>query len=85
MANDRVMIRCDGCGAWKMLIKFFPGDFSTRDNGILEWIDSHGPCHFRLYDVDLANTPGFSLFCEGHPALDPKKQNAEPSHARPSR
>jgi hypothetical protein len=78
MANDRVMIKCEGCGAWKMLLKHYPGTLATWDNQVLEWIDSHGQCHPRLYEMNLDGNPGFSLHTEGSPELDPDKQNAPP-------
>lgn len=79
MANDRVMIKCDGCGAWKMLLKFFPGDLSTRpENGVLPWLDLHGKCHPHFFGDDLDGVIGFSLHLEGADALDPAKQNAGP-------
>lgn len=78
MANDRVMIRCEGCGAWKMLLKHFPSALGTRDNGILEWIESHCPCHPRFDLSDLGGNPGFSLLTENANDLDMAKQNAPP-------
>ena len=80
MANDRVHIRCDGCGAWKMLIKFFPGNLSVRDNGILPWIDAHGPCHAHLYCNNLGGDPGFTLFTDDDIglSLEPELQNTMP-------
>lgn len=78
MANDRLMIKCDTCGAWKMLMKHMGAGLYTTDNGILPWVDSHGECHSRAFHVDLDGVPGFSLHCEGADALDPAKQNAGP-------
>lgn len=72
------MIRCDHCGAWKMLLKYYPGTLATWDNGILQWIDAHGQCHPHLYAMDLHGDPGFSLWTEGSPELDPARQNAVP-------
>lgn len=79
MANDRIFIRCDTCGGWKMLMKHYPGTLATRDNGILEWIDAHGECHPNLYGGDLAGVTGFSLHTEsacGADELQPDRQNA---------
>ena len=80
MANDHVHIRCSGCGAWKMLLKHFPGSLATRDNGILEWLDEHGDHHPKLYENDLGGYPGFSLYTDDDigGVLDPEKQNAKP-------
>lgn len=78
MANDRVFIVCKTCGAWKMLLKHFPGSLGTRDNGILEWLDSHGACHPQYYNSDLQGNPGFKLATEDGLAsgvLDWEKQN----------
>lgn len=82
MANDRLLIKCDTCGGWKMLMKHFPGELATRDNGILEWLDAHGKCHQNLYGTDLGGIVGFSLHTEDAISVDgslkPDKQNAEP-------
>jgi len=80
MANDRIFIRCDGCGAWKMLMKYFPGSLSTRDNNILVWLDAHGGCHPNMFEPDLAGVVGFSLHTESQHSevLDPQKHNALP-------
>ena len=78
MANDRVMIKCDSCGAWKMLLKHMGGGLYPCDNGILPWLGEHGECHPHAYSTDLRGIPGFSLHCEGAEALDPKKQNLLP-------
>ena len=79
MANDRVMIRCSGCNAWKMLLKHKSGYGPiTDDNGILEWIDSHASCHSRRYRFDLNGDPGFTLHTEDDEILAFEKQNAGP-------
>lgn len=81
MSNDRVHIVCEGCGAWKMLLKFFPSDLSTRDNGILEWLDAHGDCHDHILESDLHGDPGFRLVAESSydfKKLDPSLQNKVP-------
>jgi len=78
MANDRLMIKCDGCGAWKMLMKHMGAGLYTTDNGVLPWLDSHGGCHPHAFSAHLYDVPGFSLHCEGVDALDPAKQNAKP-------
>ncbi len=76
MANDRVMIRCDSCGGWKMLLKHFAGiGPKARGNEILEWLDSHAECHPNFEESDLGGSPGFSLHTEGSPSLKPEKQN----------
>lgn len=64
MANDRVFIRCSQCGGHKMLLKYFPGvGLTTRDNGILEWLDAHAICSSGL-GGDLGGDPRFTLFTE---------------------
>lgn len=60
MSNDRVHIKCS-CGAWKMLMKHNGAGLATADNGILEWLDSHGACHKNAFAVDLNGDPGFTL------------------------
>lgn len=78
MANDRLFIRCDTCKSWKMLLKHFPGKGPvTRDNGIIEWLDSHADCHPSLNKTDLGSSPGFSLHTEESPYLIPEKQNKQ--------
>jgi len=67
MANDRVFIRCTGCGGWRTLLKYFPSTgITTRDNGILEWLDKHAFCHINAKErlVDLGTDPGFTLHTE---------------------
>ena len=80
MANDRVFIKCNGCGGWKMLLKYFPNTGSTtRDNGILKWLDAHAGCHQRAGHPDLDGDTGFELFAEsGVDSLDYEKQNTTP-------
>lgn len=86
MANDRLIIRCDTCGGWKMLMKHFPGTLATRDNGILKWLDAHGDCHPNLYGGDLCGVTGFSLHTEA--ALEEggelrhDRQNALPPNSK---
>ena len=82
MANDRVMMRCDGCGAWKMFLKHYPGDLSTytarHQVEFLCWVDAHCACHPDFNGTSLKGNPGFSLWTEGTNELDPDKQNAPP-------
>jgi len=64
-----------------MLLKFFPGSLATTDNGILQWLDSHGPCHPQLQANDLHSDPGFKILTESSKEfdrLDFKKQNGAP-------
>ena len=64
MANDRVMIKCKGCGKSKMLLKFYPGGSTHRDNWVLDWLDNHRECHPRCFEDDLGGDPGFILETE---------------------
>jgi hypothetical protein len=79
MANDRVMMRCDGCRAWKMMLRHFPGDLGTKDgegpNKFIAWVNEHCECHPHFWDSTLQDVNGFSLHCEGSAELDPEKQN----------
>lgn len=78
MANDRVFIKCNYCGGWKMLLKFYPTDgLFTTDNKILEWLNTHRRCHPKSYDADLGDDPGFSLHTENAigTALNPEKRD----------
>lgn len=79
MANDRVFIRCDGCGAWKALLSYNGGFICSYGPDVLEWIDEHGLCHPECGAVALSK-PGFSLHMEDAipSELDPSKQNAGP-------
>lgn len=70
MANDRVIIKCKTCGAWKMLLKHFPGSLDTRNCGLMEWLDSHGGCHPKLWAGDLGGDPGFELLTENSKEAD---------------
>jgi len=74
MANDRIFIKCDYCGGWKMLLKFFPGYLYNTNNGIIEWIEVHANCRPDLFDGCLS-APGFSLHTEAAIGgdLDPEK------------
>ena len=82
MANDRVMMRCDGCGAWMMFLKHYPGQLGTYtpewSARFISWVDQHCQCHPHFFGAHLHDLPGFSLHCEGAPGLDPQKQNAAP-------
>lgn len=78
MANDRVIIKCSGCGGWKMLLKHFVGAGpKTRDNGVLDWLDSHAKCHPHWKNISLEGNPGFTLHTEESLDLDWNKQNKE--------
>jgi hypothetical protein len=81
MADDRVILVCKGCGGWKMLLKHFATSGpTTRDNGILPWLDTHADCHPHRYNVSLHGDPGF-IICTEDTNLDFSKQNVEgPKH-----
>lgn len=61
MANDRVHIKCKGCGAWKMLLSYNGTSLRPTDSEILDWLSDHGECHPNLYSPHLNGDPGFSL------------------------
>lgn len=64
MADDRVFIKCKYCGGWKMLLKHFCGKGpKNRNNGIMDWLDTHAGCR---PDIDMPNLaePGFTLHTE---------------------
>lgn len=78
MSNDRVYIICTGCGAWRVLLKFWPGGFTHReDNDVLAWAGRHGACHPHRYAPWLKGDPGFRLATMAE-ELDLALQNAEP-------
>lgn len=64
MADDRIFIRCKYCGGWKMLLKHFCGEGPhSRNNGILEWLDTHARCKPEQFFPHLKE-PGFTLHIE---------------------
>jgi len=64
MSNDRVFIKCNGCGATRALLKHHPGLLDVCDNDLVPWLNHHGNHHPRLYYADLGGDSGFSLFNE---------------------
>lgn len=63
MADDRIFIKCNFCDGWKMLLKYYQYcGATTRDNSILEWLDSHALCRDN-HPMEL-DQPGFSLHVE---------------------
>lgn len=64
MADDRVLIKCEYCGRWKMLLKHYTGAGpKTWDNDILQWLDHHANCREDQFDFHLVS-PGFTLHLE---------------------
>lgn len=85
MANDRIHIRCDGCGAWRMLMSHSGAGITSANDTVLRWIDSHGGCHPNAFGTaDLGGIVGFSLHLDGDigSTLDPALQNASPERKR---
>lgn len=82
MANDRVHIKCKGCGAWKMLLTHSGAGLHVTDKDILGWLENHGGCHPRAFSADLDGDPGFSLHTDddvgGELSFD--RQNASRLH-----
>jgi hypothetical protein len=77
MANDRIIIRCDGCQAWTTWAKHYPGSLCVKLESV-EWVNAHMErCHPGLYENNLGGKVGFTLFTEG-PALPRERQNALP-------
>ncbi len=75
MADDRVFIKCKFCGGWKMLLKHFKHEGpKTRDNGVLEWLDSHAKCNPKISCSTLDGEVGFTLHTESE-KLDMEKKN----------
>ena len=82
MADDRLFIVCKGCGGWKMLLKHMVATgLTSRDNGILEWLNGHIDCHGSRYNQDLAGNTCFTLQTESqnYPELCSDKQNYIPA------
>ncbi len=73
MANDRVYIKCKGCGGWKMMFKYYPGElYIDKDlaGPLLDWLGTHSQCHMRIEGIpgmDLGGEPCFSLHTEDAP------------------
>ncbi len=58
MANDRVFIKCKGCGGWNLLLKHLgAGSYTVEDTDILDWLDSHAECHPRCYAGEPVDIP----------------------------
>ena len=86
MSNDRVHIKCEGCGAWKMLLSHNGAGLTTADNGILKWLDAHGGCHPHAFDVGLEGNPGFTLHTDDDVGreLEFDKANTVPQNKPPA-
>ena len=76
MANDRVLIKCKGCGDTIVLLKMYPGNiytpgFTPRGEGygwlfeFNHWAEDH-LCHCQEigWGSDLGGDPGFVLETE---------------------
>ncbi len=85
MANDRVFIKCKGCGGWKMMFKYYPGSLYIDGDlvgGLINWLDTHSKCYMRLDNIpgmDLGDEPCFSLHTENASVkeLDPERHGME--------
>lgn len=65
MANDRIILECTTCGAWKTMIKYYPNSGLTiKDTNTQEWVQSHYLCRSDIASVDLNNNTGFNLVTE---------------------
>lgn len=75
MANDRVMIRCDGCGEWTTMLTY-SHMVPVPWEGILGWLDAHAEHHPHCFAPHLNEVPGFSIHMESAVgrSLDPLKQ-----------
>ena len=63
MANDRIYIKCKGCGKTACIAKYFMSPISPT--GLAdEFIANHDECHPNMYSYDLEGDPGFMLFTE---------------------
>ncbi len=68
MANDRVMLKCKGCGERYCLLRYYPQHerpvaFVFDDLG--PWLDKHcETCHAGIVTQDLEGDPRFTTECE---------------------
>jgi hypothetical protein len=65
VANDRIIIKCDTCGASKTLMKYYPtlmAETPVVEMYVWMYQHSHPPCREISYDLDGA--PGFTLTTE---------------------
>jgi hypothetical protein len=67
MANDRIFIRCKGCGRWIGLCKYYPGHLDYLDDKggftLGDWLHSHSE-EDKFLKGDLESDPGFELLTE---------------------
>lgn len=68
MANDRVFIKCEGCGASTMFLKHYPGMLGPMDDDdaleTMKWVEDHCQCNPNYWSSDLGGITGFSLHTE---------------------
>ena len=67
MANDRLYVRCEFCGEFRFLGKFYPAHLgiSLDDMATLrEFMELHLECNPRYGGPDLGKAPGFGFYTE---------------------
>ena len=71
MANDRINLRCRGCGAEKMLVKYYPRQFDGiwSPTEVSWWIAEHLQCSPHWGQQDLGGDRCFDLFTESEPCF----------------
>jgi len=76
MANDRIYLRCKGCGNQYLLLKYYPcNSYIWRPEEIQEWMDQHIADCNELGMGDLGGNPCFDLITES----DDNWTNPEPA------
>jgi len=77
VANDRIHMKCRGCGDTLMLAKFYPADFGVwYPDMVSKWIELHIPCSVDRYASDLGGERCFDLFAESDPDAEQLLQNS---------
>ncbi len=89
MANDRLIIRCDGCKAWVFVMKMMGnGLYVVPDQGkVVDWLNQHGECHPHAFGAELYGVPGFSFHTENAATpteISPDLRDAKPLSQRGS-
>lgn len=84
MANDRIYLKCRGCGATRSLAKYYPtlGYGVWWPDEVAQWIDKHMRCSPHFGEKDLNGDRCFDLFTESDPPSK-KEENSMPSWRPP--
>lgn len=65
MANDRIYMKCRGCGETKMLAKYYPSNYGVWwPEEVCKWIEDHMKHSPNFGEMDLKGDRCFDLFTE---------------------